>query len=167
MTMPIGMSDLRGIPPDKRSYWMSKYRDMNHFEIVNTQCCNQFMNLQHDVRQSMKWYELSDGSFVLTNHSSLKALYSKLSQQLKIHVQHKNFDDVTLIQPYHEHSKNGYRCINSHSDITAQKINIEHNPQDFTLCTTPPMSPTQHTSKKCLTVQAITEKKYYEFRPTK
>ena len=152
------MSALRGIPPDKLSHRPPPYHGMDHFGIDHTKCYTKFMNLKHVSSKSMQRFELSDGSIVFTTQLSLKALHSKLSQQLNTHVYPKNFDDVTLNQPCNEHTKNVRRYTVHNTNIIAQEFNIEHNPQDFTLCNTPPLSPTPSEPKKCTTVHATTKK---------
>ena len=66
MTMPIGMSDLRGIPPDKQLYWSPQSHDICLHDDRHLHYYDKLLGTTKDTRMKMKWYEMMDGSIVLT-----------------------------------------------------------------------------------------------------
>ena len=79
MAMPIGMSDLRGIPPDKRLS-VTYHHDANqHPNDITNECINSNSGLQYNEKKLLYHFELSDNSVVITNHPSLQELSSHLN----------------------------------------------------------------------------------------
>ena len=88
MAMPIGMSDLRGIPPDKRLNLTYRYADPQQTNIITNKYVPRSSDLHHNENDSLNRFELSGNFVVITNHSNLKELYSNLDWQLNHHVNH-------------------------------------------------------------------------------
>ena len=139
--MPVGMTDLRGIPPDKRvpmpSYGGNQLQKHLCFErcTLNLECNPLITN------KTLHCFELSNGTVVLTNYPTLHELHSNLSQQLNHHGQCTNlakqelndsstFENIAMCKTLHNGTK-----------LTTTIINTESNPQDITTHKTPPLSP--------------------------
>ena len=96
MTMPIGMNDLRGIPPDKHTHTINHHHEHKQIDKSDHKRETDIMNKLHGICNPMNRFELLNGSIVFTNHSSLQELHLTLCKRLQIHVYHNNHDSKYL-----------------------------------------------------------------------